>query len=41
MMDVSTVLIAAMVLMMVVMCGGMMAGAVLAIFRRGRDRHND
>jgi hypothetical protein len=41
MMDMSTVLIVAMVLMMVVMCGGMMAGAVWAIFRRRRDRHNE
>lgn len=32
-MDMSTVLIAAMVLMMVVMCGEMMAGAVWAMPR--------
>jgi hypothetical protein len=38
MMEMSTVLIVAMVLMMVVMCGGMMAGAVWAMVRRRRDR---
>jgi hypothetical protein len=35
-MDMSTVLIGAMVLMMVVMCGGMIAGGIWAIFRRHR-----
>jgi hypothetical protein len=41
-MDMSTVLIVAMVLMMVVMCGGMMAGAVWAIIRRrGRHQRHD
>jgi hypothetical protein len=38
MMEMSTVLIVAMVLMMVVMCGGMMAGAVWAFVRRRRGR---
>jgi hypothetical protein len=38
MMEMSGVLIAVMVVMMVVMCGGMMAGAVWSIVRRRRDR---
>ena len=37
-MDISTVLIVAMVLMMLVMCGGMVAGGVWALIRRRRDR---
>jgi hypothetical protein len=41
MMEMSTVLIAVMVLMMVVMCGGMMVGAVWAMVRRRRDRSGD
>jgi hypothetical protein len=39
-MDMGTALIVAMVLMMVVMCGGMMAGALWAIVRRRRDRQD-
>ena len=38
MMEMSTVLIVAMVLMMVVMFGGMVFGAVWAVLRRRRDR---
>jgi hypothetical protein len=38
--DMSTVLIIGMALMMVVMCGGMVAGVVWAVIRRRRD-HND
>jgi hypothetical protein len=41
MMDMSTVLIAGMVVMMVVMCGGMVATAVWAMLRRRRDRSDD
>lgn len=37
-MDMSTVLIIGMVLMMVVVCGGMMAGAVWTFVRRRRDQ---
>jgi hypothetical protein len=40
-MDMSTVLIAAMVLMMVVMCGGMIFGAIWAIGRRRQHRHDE
>ena len=40
-MEMSTVLIGAMVVMMVVMCGGMIAGAGLAIFRRRRRDQGD
>jgi hypothetical protein len=40
-MDMGGIFVVAMVLMMVVMCGGMMAGAVWAVFRRRRDRHDD
>jgi hypothetical protein len=40
MMDGSTLLVIAMVLMMVVMCGGMVAGAVWAFIRRRRG-HGD
>jgi hypothetical protein len=38
MMEMSGALLVAMVVMMVVMCGGMMAGAVWAMVRRRRDR---
>lgn len=41
MMDMSTVLIVAMVAMMVVMCGGMIAGAGWAIIKRGRRDHDE
>jgi hypothetical protein len=41
-MDMSTVLIAAMVLMMVLMVGGMVAGAAWSIIhRRGRHQRDD
>jgi hypothetical protein len=38
MMDGSTVLVIAMVVMMVVMCGGMLAGGVWAFLRRRGHR---
>jgi hypothetical protein len=41
MMDASTGLVIAMVLMMVVMCGGMVAGTVWAFIRRRRDRRDE
>jgi hypothetical protein len=37
-MEMSTFVIAAMVLMMVVICGGMMIGMVWPMIRRRRDR---
>jgi ABC-type dipeptide/oligopeptide/nickel transport system permease subunit len=37
-METSTALIVAMVVVMVAMCGGMMAGAAWAMVRRRRDR---
>jgi hypothetical protein len=40
-MDVSTVLIVVMVLMMVVMCGAMVAGAAWAFIRRRGRRQRD
>jgi hypothetical protein len=39
--SMSTVLIVAMVLMMVVMCGAMIAGAGWALIRRRRDRADE
>ncbi|MGH2957221.1 MAG: hypothetical protein ACRDL6_09520 [Solirubrobacterales bacterium] len=40
-MELSTVLVAAMVLMMVVVCGGMMVGMVWAMVRRRRNQDGE
>jgi hypothetical protein len=41
MMDMGGILIVAMVLMMVIMCGGMIAGGAWALMRRHRGNRDD